>query len=137
MIYQKCFRKLIRKKEISVNTYVTDYTATNVTEGMEFSPMGLYLYEGQEIQLALSILVDVSESESIDSIEFTDYDIYICPLMGSTILASSYFAIESNVEMIRFTAPSSGTYRIVIYAYGNVITSEKGDLIAWAYNISE
>ena len=125
------------ERMISGNTTVTDYTGNNVTEGMEFSPVAVYLEPGQELQLALSILVDVDMSDSIDTIEFTNYNIYICPLMGSTILASSNFSNDSNVEMLRFTPSSAGSYRIVICAYDNIITSDRGDLIAWAYNISE
>lgn len=84
---------------------------TNRSSDVEIVSEPIYLPAGTELQISLAWLV------THDGYEFevyvTDYDLRVLDLYGEWVDAS--FLIDSNTEMVRITAPHSGTYRIVIH----------------------
>jgi subtilase family serine protease len=86
------------------------------------------LTQGQTIQLGLSWLASVDASE--EERNCTNYDLYIYNNVGYVKVASS-IETQGTCELIRFTAPQTGTYRILVQQQS---TREQADSIALLYN---
>lgn len=123
------------ERMISSETVVYDHTFEDTTDGMVYTPIAISLEAGQELQLSLVMFSHVESDGDVNSVLFTDYDIFIYPFMGSTVLASSTFSIDSNVELIRYTATTTGVVRISIIAYEDCVHADGLDDIAWSYSI--
>ena len=78
------------------------------------------LSKDQTIQTALSWLADVSTSP--DQTKITNYDLRLYNPNG-VLVASSALGSFSNIEFIRYKAPSAGTYTVSIYQNDNMQTN--------------
>ena len=88
------------------------------------------LTAGKEVQIALSWLVDVSSDYQIR--EDTDYDLILYSVSnpGNPVAISQQWHY-ANTEFIRFTVPTTGAYRIVVYRYWE---ESSGRFLSLAYD---
>ena len=90
------------------------------------------LTQGQSIQLGLSWLVTTYASSQIRNC--TNYELYVYGVYNSNDYEVSYSTRpNSSCELIRYTAPQTLTYRIVVKQQG---ARNQGDNIALTYNVS-
>ena len=111
---------------------------TNVYSGYQVGTQNVYLNSGTEIQIGMNWLASVNGAEingniSIepDDIYLTNYDLYLYDPYG--ILVASSTLINSSTELIRYTATTSGMYRIVAYQNGARTTTISADEIYVTY----
>lgn len=107
----------------SISKHHSTGSALSEVVGFEMS-----LTKGQDIQVALSWLAFAQRLDmnllSIKKVHVTDYDLRIYQPSGN--YTSSSLTL-TNVEMLRYTAPESGSYRIVIYQWGERDKDNYGD----------
>lgn len=105
----------------------------------ELASIDVYLNAGDEIQAAISWLIDVTGLENgyvndaSTNLFINDYDLLIYNSRGVTEADSDL--LDSNVEMFRFVAPTSGTYTIVIEQWSDLLDANENELIVLCYNI--
>ena len=89
---------------------------TNATAKTKVISKNVYLSAGTEVQIGLGWLVTVDLDE--EEVYVTDYDLRIYDSSGN--LVKSTYLTNTNIEMIRTSITSSGTYTIVAYQYGTM-----------------
>ncbi len=100
----------------------------------------IYLVAGTEIQIGLAWLartdgyIDEYGRIHYSETDVTDFDLYLVTSSGDTIIESSTLT-DSNIEMIRFTIVTTGTYRIEVDLCETIPESEKYELLFVAYSI--
>ena len=105
----------------------------------ELASIDIYLNAGDEIQAAISWLIDIHGLENgyvndeSTNLYINDYDLLIYNSRGVTEADSDL--LDSNVEMFRFVAPTSGTYTIVIEQWSDLLEANENELIVLCYNI--
>ncbi len=115
---------------LNSNNYV-DYANSNSTAGVEIMSQNVYLNAGDDIYIALSWLVSADSTPTSGSdIYLTDYDLRLYYPSGSLAATS---LLNSNTEFIRTTVAVSGTYRIVVYQYGNMNSNINSDFLSLVY----
>ena len=113
---------------------------TNSSSGTEIRSYSVSLSAGDDIQIALAWLIDVKSSAytsgtiTANHIYVTDYDIYLYDPYGNVVDTSQLE--KGNVELIRWTVTSSGTYRIGIYQASAKNSNNSGDPISLTYCIT-
>ena len=89
---------------------------TNTTAKTNVISKSVYLSAGTEVQIGLGWLVTVDLDE--EEVYVTDYDLRIYDSSGN--LVKSTYLTNTNIEVLRTTITSSGTYTIVAYQYGTM-----------------
>ena len=118
-------------KMLSDVNYI-DIRNGNSTPGVEIINENVDLVAGTQIQIALSWMIDASTAATdVDAIYLTDYDLYVLDSWDN-IIASSVLS-NSNVELIRTTIATTGTYRIMAYQCGAKNSNNLYDEISLAY----
>lgn len=101
------------------------------------------LNAGDEIQIAVAWTVTGVEVENYTDNPIsaavpvlTNYELALTGINGSPLAVSCSFLEDSNVELIRYTAGSTGTYEIVVFL-GSVMSEDVYiDEVTMVYNIN-
>lgn len=95
----------------------------------------VYWTANQEIQIGLAWVVYIglnSAGTQVDEIYNTAYHLRLYDPDG-TLVASSTLA-NCNVQLIRYTAPTSGNYQITVFQSGSQAEEIDWDYLAVTYN---
>lgn len=110
----------------------------NSSSRVYIAEIDVYLTAGQELQAALAWLVRAVNTSSstiyVNGVYSTNYQLMVRGPSGSLVTAS--LLGNGNVEMIRLTAPTSGTYQLVVLQASEVVMGESGDWISLTYNVT-
>lgn len=87
------------------------------------------LTQGDELTATFTWLV--SSTGAVNSVQFTNYDLYLRDLETNEVLTSSA-STNNNVEIIRYVIPKTGQYSIDIRQVGSQVRS---DLVSLYYRI--
>ncbi len=114
----------------SIESYSEVYKYNkNKTSNTTIITEQVHLTAGTEIQVGLSWLVTADTSNQ--EIYNTDYDLRLITPSGATVLSS----LSSNVELIRYSVPDTGTYTIIVLQKGEMDETISGDRINLSYTI--
>lgn len=111
---------------------VTYSVTSGSSSGTQIASISLSLSTGQDLQVGLAWYMYYLTGNTAGYL--TNYDLRILNSSGS-IVARSSIAGYSNVEMLRYTATSSGVYRIVIYQTGSMNSNIPGEKVSVAYRV--
>ncbi|MBQ8288584.1 MAG: S8/S53 family peptidase [Clostridia bacterium] len=110
---------------------------TTSTIGIVSEP--IYLVAGTEIQISLAWLartdgyVDKSGNIHYSETDVTDFDLYLTTSQGGDVIAWSSL-LDSNVEMIRYTVETTGTYWIEVDLNDSIDDTDKYELLYITYS---
>ena len=117
---------------------LTSHTFYGITNTQE-----IYLQSGTDVQIASAWFAKTSTTMDhsipvVSEILVTDYNIYLVnTTLGNTtdyVTVASSTLSNSNIEMIRYHAELSGTYRIIVYQAGNMHENNTSDWVYLNYN---
>ena len=92
-----------------------DYFSAQGTPGVSVRSNSIYMETGKEIQIALSWVVyatPAAYSSTLGSVYCPNYNLYLYDPSGNLVACSTY--TEGNIEFIRYTTTTSGTYHVVV-----------------------
>ena len=123
---------------IQNSTFVTQWYTFYADENEVIYQSQIHLEAGQTIQVALSLFVPMTYlTDAIGSAgnpnEFVDYDLFLYSISNQTSVSFSVLSVESNNELLRYTAYQSGDFYIQVKA-----RDEQYNLMQWlslAYRI--
>ena len=104
---------------------------TNTAPKTEIISKELTLTAGTEIQIALSWLATADATN--ETVYVTDYDIYLYNAAGTRVITSTLS--RTNVEMLRYIVPTTGTYRIVAFQFDLMNSNINQDWISLTYTV--
>lgn len=108
----------------------TTFNNSSKDKGVKASK-SIYLNKGDTVRISLAWLVD-SNNETNPNI-VTDYDLKLCDSNNSSVMVS--VSAKNNIELIEYTATTSGSYTINAVQYGDK-KSDKTDYGAMCYYIT-
>ena len=110
-----------------------EYTVSaGATAGTQLGSTSVGLTAGSELQVTLAWTMHYTPGDTAGYL--SNYDVRIYNSEG-IIVASSVIPAFTNVEMLRYTVETEGTYRIVVYLYENMNTNISGEIVHMAYSI--
>ena len=110
-----------------------EYTVpAGATAGTQLGSTSVGLTAGSELQVALAWFAHYTLGDT--AVYISNYDVRIYNSDGR-IVASSVIPAFTNVEMLRYTVETDGTYRIVVYLYENMNSNIPGETVHMAYSI--
>ncbi|MBQ8408380.1 MAG: S8/S53 family peptidase [Clostridia bacterium] len=115
------------------------FTHSGISPGFELGEQNIYMFQNFDLQVALAWLVSTDGTitqYSVDDVTttyLTNYDLFIYDALGNIVAQSNL--TYSNVEIIRFTAPSSGMYRISIIQGVGVNPDDYLDYVALSFRV--
>ncbi|MBO5023127.1 MAG: S8 family serine peptidase [Clostridia bacterium] len=122
------------------NNYIS-INNTNSQSGVEIISENVYMNAGDEIQIGLMWLIangnftdDGNYDKWVSGAYLTNYNLRLYDPYGNLIASSNL--IPSNVELIRKTVSTTGTYRIVAYQNSNKNAYNPNDPISLSYMIT-
>lgn len=121
-------------------TIVDSLFVNSAVAGEEVYSKTVRLSAGQKIRVSLSLCVPAvlnSDSSAANPIDFTNFDIYLIPMLSDTAVASSTLSDVTNNELFCYTATSIDRYRIVIKAQEGMDSSELAHYLGISYTIYE
>ena len=118
---------LDRVFSIDTYQYYTNYLDHTYNSGVTVIDKNIYLTANSELQTSLAYYSFVLSNDSNYNY-VTDYDIRIYN-SSNVLVASSSLNNTSNVELVRYLAPSSGSYRVTVYRYSTVYSLNDRDYI--------
>ncbi len=110
------------QKTLSSSLHNSLFTNTSGSAGTNFYDKSVTVNAGETLRVTLATLVN--STGSVDSLAYTDYDLKLLDSDGNLVAIRACGI--SNIELMEFTAQTTGVYRIRVYQYSDrVNTSER------------
>lgn len=97
------------------------FTNTSGSAGTNFYDKSVTVNAGETLRVTLATLVN--STGSVDSLAYTDYDLKLLDSNGNLVAIRA--SGISNIELMEFTAETTGTYRIRVYQHTNRVNSSE------------